>query len=264
MIYANYAEAVLAAGGPGAQEARGPGMRQTDESMMTKEESKRMITTIMSAIIYAQYMEALEPGSYQRNIEEIYKLNGLPFVKFPPPRMTSTVIQACRDIFKDQAKEQEASTTKGTELGEMDYISDEAIEREGMDIDRLIKRSRESLTPPLREEKRKKDGSSSTQSSRPSIPAGKPQQQPQPPSRETEGGAIPKEQQSREREGVGRGVHYLEPGPPPRHPSHHSRTGASPGRWESPYMSRNHHKSTFRAKTHLIGKNYAKRSSKER
>ena len=64
-------------------------------------------------------MEALEPGSYQRNIDEIYKLNGLPPIKFPPPRMTSTVLQACREIFKEQAKEQEASTTKGTKSGEM-------------------------------------------------------------------------------------------------------------------------------------------------
>ena len=172
-------------------------------------------------------------------------------------------MQRVRDIFKEQAKEQEASTTKGTESGEMDYISDETIEREGMEIDRLIKRSRESLTPPLRDEKRKKDGSGSTQSSRPLIPAGKPQQQPQPPSKGAEGGAVPKKQWSREREGEGGGVPYLEPGPLPRHPSHHNQTGISPGRWESLYMLRNHCNSTFRAKTHLIGRNYAKQSSKE-
>ena len=202
--YATYSAAIQ----PGASEIRGPGTRQMDEPMMSKEESKLMMTTIMSAIIYAQYMEAVEPGSYQRNIEEIYKLNGLPPIKFPPPRMTGAVLQACREIFKEQTKEQEESSVRETESGDMDNISDEAIEREGMEIDRLIKRSRESLTPPLRDEKRKKDGSSSTQSKRPPTPPGKPQQPPHPPTQGAGRGAVPKEQQSREkereREGEGR------------------------------------------------------------
>ena len=145
-------------------------------------------------------MEALEPGSYQRNIDEIYKLNGLPPIKFPPPRMTGAVLQACREIFKEQTKEQEESSVSGTESGDMDYISDEAIEREGMEIDCLIKRSRESLTPPLRDEKRKRDGSGSTQSKRPPIPPGKPQQPSHPPTQGAERGAVPKEQRSREKE----------------------------------------------------------------
>ena len=226
--YATYSAAIQL----GASETRGPGTRQMDEPMMSKEESKLMMTTIMSAIIYAQYMEAVEPGSYQRNIDEIYKLNGLPPIKFPPPRMTGAVLQACREIFKEQTKEQEESSVRETESGDMDNISDEAIEREGMEIDRLIKRSRESLTPPLRDEKRKKDGSSSTQSKRPPIPPGKPQQPPHPSTQGAGRGAVPKEQRSREREKVkGRKASYPGLGPPPCHPNHHSQIGTLPEKW---------------------------------
>ena len=58
-----------------------------------------MLTIIMLAIIYSHYMEALVPGSFHENINEIYRLNGLKPVKFPAPFMAATVVEECREIF---------------------------------------------------------------------------------------------------------------------------------------------------------------------
>ena len=46
-------------------------------------EVRKMTTIILSAVIYSQYMETIEPGSFQRNMDSIYEENGLPRVKFP-------------------------------------------------------------------------------------------------------------------------------------------------------------------------------------
>ena len=145
---------------------------------LSSEETKNIVTTILSAVVYAQYMEALEPGTYQKNISEMYKLNGLPPVKFPPPNMTETVTKVCRELFLQQAREDQEEEEEGstehpstrTERGEPSDnvfaegdISDEAITNQEMEIDQLIKRHRESMTPPTRnEQKRRKDESETT------------------------------------------------------------------------------------------------------
>ena len=54
---------------------------------LSKQETKDMLTVIMSAIVYGHYMEALVPGSFQENISEVYRLNGLRTVQFPIPPM---------------------------------------------------------------------------------------------------------------------------------------------------------------------------------
>ena len=52
---------------------------------LTKDETKDMITTIMSAIVYSHYVEALTPGTFQQNMSEMFKRNGLKPVNFPTP-----------------------------------------------------------------------------------------------------------------------------------------------------------------------------------
>ena len=140
------------------------GRKQETTTPLTKDETKNMLTVIMSAIVYGQYMEALEPGSFQRNVNEVYKLNGPREVKFSPPAMTSTVEEACREVFRERTKkdyrttaEEDRTTTLSSSEPNLEMdISDDAIEREEREIDTMIKRSRESLTPPAREDKRKK------------------------------------------------------------------------------------------------------------
>ena len=50
---------------------------------LDKEEMKRMVTAIMSAICYSHYMEAQYKGTFQKNMEIIFKKNNLHSVKFP-------------------------------------------------------------------------------------------------------------------------------------------------------------------------------------
>ena len=50
-----------------------------------------MISTIMSAIVYSHYVEALAPGTSQQNMKEMFKMNGLQPVNFPTPQMNDVV-----------------------------------------------------------------------------------------------------------------------------------------------------------------------------
>ena len=45
-------------------------------------------------------MEALVPGSFQENVSEVYRLNGLRTVKLPTPPMAVSVMEACREVFR--------------------------------------------------------------------------------------------------------------------------------------------------------------------
>ena len=42
---------------------------------LTKKETKDITTTIMSAIVYSHYVEAIAPGTFQKNMSEMYKLS---------------------------------------------------------------------------------------------------------------------------------------------------------------------------------------------
>ena len=55
-------------------------------------ENKDVMTIIMSAIIvYSHYTETVIPGSFQNNMNLIYKENGLNPVKFPSHTPTGNV-----------------------------------------------------------------------------------------------------------------------------------------------------------------------------
>ena len=126
----------------------------------------------------------------QKNIDKIYKLNGLPPVRFPPPKMIETVTKVCRELFQQQVREPEEKCSHeqmstATERDRMsdnafaeEDISDKVIANQAMEIDRMIKRHRNSLTPPnLHEQKRKKEEEESTKAHsevRPPVPPKQP------------------------------------------------------------------------------------------
>ena len=156
------ARSFAAAAGAGSE---GSTRGQETIAPLTKEETKDMLTVIMSAIVYGHYMEALVPSSFQENVSEVYRLNGLGTVKLPTPPMAASVMEVCREVFRERSKaetQQEAeeeredtSTSRDLDL-EVD-LEDEVIEEESMEIETFVKRHRESITPPQREEKRKKE-----------------------------------------------------------------------------------------------------------
>ena len=173
----------------------GGGARKEPETTtpLTKKETKDMLTVIMSAIVYGHYMEALVPGSFQDNVNEIYKLNGLKNVKFPPPTTTATVMEACREVFSDRTKkdtrkekDKDESGTQASHEADPDMeLDDEVIEREEKEIDTMIKRHRELLTPLAKEDKRKKQGREMETKEKPPLPRRQPVVKP-------ETGAVPK------------------------------------------------------------------------
>ena len=54
----------------------------------------------MSAIVYSDYVEAIAPGTFQKNMSEMYKLNGLKPINFPIPPMSDIILESCREVFQ--------------------------------------------------------------------------------------------------------------------------------------------------------------------
>ena len=97
---------------------------------------------IASSIVFAHIMEGVVPGSFHQNIKEMYKLNGLPEVKFPenipPPNVPqSELTERLRDL--SQGRESQEDEIE---------IEQETVESE-MEIERE-KRKRE-ITPSPKE-----------------------------------------------------------------------------------------------------------------
>ena len=72
-------------------------------------EMKHMTTIIQSVIIYSQFMETIEPGSFQTNMNKIYKENGLKTVKFSRQTNVSGLKELFRDILKEKTDEEESN-----------------------------------------------------------------------------------------------------------------------------------------------------------
>ena len=132
---------------------------------LTKDETKGMITTIMSAIVYSHYVEAIAPGTFQQNMSEIFKRNGLKPVNFPTPPKNDLVLQACKDAFgkndrqtndNDKQTFEQDNQTPSTSDNRQTETDD--LSTQNMNLDRNIeetnKRMRQSLTPPYRNEKK--------------------------------------------------------------------------------------------------------------
>lgn len=64
----------------------------------SKSELKKLITKIMTSITYSHYMEAMYPGTFQRNMNEMYKKNGLDPVLFPDAIQTDGLLEIYQDI----------------------------------------------------------------------------------------------------------------------------------------------------------------------
>ena len=123
-----------------------------------------MITTITSAIVYSHYVEAIDPGSFQSNMTDIYKCNGLKPVNFPTPPMTDAVLQSCREEFlgtqeinsEDKTDEQTSDNASNNQTDE-DELTLRMVDDDVVTETTPMKRQRESLTPPNKDEKRKRE-----------------------------------------------------------------------------------------------------------
>ena len=132
---------------------------------LSKDETKQMITTIMSAIVYSHHVEAIQPGSFQESMRDMYKCNGLKPVNFPTPPMADMVAQTCKEVFLNTfdgktEDETDNQTTDNTQTDKdnltLRLTEDIVANAEQHTEQQQTKRQRESLTPPNKDEKRKK------------------------------------------------------------------------------------------------------------
>ena len=164
--FTSYADATSATKGSSAGSSVGGGVLG-----LSKDETKQMVTTIMSAIVYSHYVEAIQPGSFQESMRDMYKCNGLKPVNFPTPPMADMVAQTCKEVF--------LNTFDGNSEDETDNQTTDNAQNDGDDLtlkltedivanakqhteQQQIKRQRESLTPPNKDEKRKKEENTAT------------------------------------------------------------------------------------------------------
>ena len=126
-----------------------------------------MISTIMSAIVYSHYVEALAPGTFQQNMKEMFKMNGLQPVNFPTPPMNDVVLQACRNAFgtndrQTNDNDKQTSDDKQTPLtSDNRQTENNKLSTHNMDNDNSKeesnKRIRQSLSPPIKNEKKEQN-----------------------------------------------------------------------------------------------------------
>ena len=83
-----------------AARSGGPGQEQGRTVLSCEPEMKELTTIILTSIVYSQYRELLEPGSFQRNMDAMYKENGLQRVKFPK----QTNIAGMKELYKEFLK----------------------------------------------------------------------------------------------------------------------------------------------------------------
>ena len=113
-------------------------------------ELKEMTTIMLSVIIYSHYKESLMPGSFQRNMSEIYKKNGLTEVQFPEQTDVEEINNIYREILKDKADRMEM------EEEEMDEVMEEETEQQTETGGAVPKRSREPSKSSIEKDSKKK------------------------------------------------------------------------------------------------------------
>ena len=120
---------------------------QKEESKEVGKEIKELTTIILSAVIYSQYMETLMPGSFQDNMDKIYRKNRLRTVKFPEHE---TNIQGLNEIYRGILRDQLEK-----EMGEEEEeITD--LEVSEMEAEVFTKRQKEDSVFPMGEADNKK------------------------------------------------------------------------------------------------------------
>ena len=117
--------------------------------------TKKLVSKILTAIVYAHYVESTKPGSFQETMDKMFDLNGLPRVNFP----TEIVATNLEEIYRDTMKVQPQVEREQKQQPREDIRSeDQQRQREDMQTEQQ-KQQRDSLSlgVAVQEQKRKKD-----------------------------------------------------------------------------------------------------------
>ena len=118
--------------------------------------TEKLASKILTAIVYAHYVEYTKSGSFQETMDKVFDLNGLPRVNFPTEIVATNLEEIYRDTMEvqSQAEREERQQLPEDTTGSEDrprQVEDMQIEQQ--------KRQRDSLPPGVmvQEQKRKKD-----------------------------------------------------------------------------------------------------------
>ena len=108
---------------------------------------------ITSSITYAHIMEGVIPGSFHENVKEMFRLNGLPEVKFPsyipPPHIPQS------EITERKKEMEKINTRKEEEAEQVEEIEVEwEVEREKRKRDEITPSPKETRDPRLNKKER--------------------------------------------------------------------------------------------------------------
>ena len=127
-----------------------------DPIIVDSSTTKKLVSKILTAIVYAHFVESTKPGSFQETMDQMFDLNGLPRVNFP----TEIVVTNLEEIYRDTIGVQPQTEREERQQRPKDTTGSEDRQRqiEDMQIEQP-KRQRESLSPGVmvQEQKRKKD-----------------------------------------------------------------------------------------------------------
>ena len=127
---------------------------QQEVNIENTQETKQPITTIITSIAFSHYMEALNPGTFQNNMDEMFRLNDIPPMKFPKEIVTHNIIEIYRDTLRDSTATAEKDQATPQTRPQRERETEQAYS--AMDVE-TAKRSRESNEFSEIKEKRKKE-----------------------------------------------------------------------------------------------------------
>ena len=116
---------------------------QTTINQMNKEEVKSLITKIIAAITFAHYKASLKEGTFQSTIDEMFRLNNLPRVKFPIKIVNEGINDLFNDTVKDDNVNRTASIHDQTTQRTVDNVNKNQNEQESK-VTESTKRNRDS------------------------------------------------------------------------------------------------------------------------
>ena len=100
-------------------------------------------------------MESIRPGTFQENINEMFRLNKLPLVKFPSNIFSEGIKELYKETLETQFNASTNQSQQQTHETEQDKETETQLVEENMETD-SNKRQRESIEPPSLGNKEKK------------------------------------------------------------------------------------------------------------
>ena len=162
----SYASVVSSNVNVNANMQNNPRQPQQQQSILTNpninsKDTKDLVSKIITSIVYAHYMESLCPNSFQNTIDEMFKINGLPKVKFPTNIVTTQIQSLINDASNVTSESQNLPHQTESNSNSNNNVSSDSDEELSlvidMDFEPKNKRARETNSPEMSKKKREND-----------------------------------------------------------------------------------------------------------